>query len=358
MVDGQSSIRKDFQANRYFLQTSFDYPLQAVFILRCSDPCPFPVLPLLPATNRDPTKLTTLITTGVTALVRATAYTMNIKGVTYPGRDIQDWFAEADLLHVSNEIPFYDKCPDPDPNQSKLVFCSPPQYIGLLNYIGTDVVELTGNHFADYGPDAMQQTLAIYQQNHISYYGGGANLEDARKPLLLINNGNRLAFIGCNSVDVGRIPTASESRPGAAPCDYDYMTREIRQLQAQGYVVITTFQYYETYVPGPFGAQIHDFRLMADAGAAIVQGSQAHYPQEMEFYDGAFIHYGLGNLFFDQMGPSGTRREFFDRHVIYDDRYIGTELLTGMLEDFSRPRPMTPEERAAFLTEYFAESGW
>ena len=361
-VDGQSPIHKDFVPNRYFLQTSFDYPLQAVFTLQCSRPCPFSVLPSLPSTNRDPSKMTTLITTGVTALVRATAYTMNIKGVTYPGRDIRDWFTQADLLHVSNEIPFYDKCPDPNPDQSRLVFCSSPGYVDLLNYIGTDVVELTGNHFADYGPEAMKQTLAIYRQNHIPYYGGGANLEDARKPLLLMNNGNRLAFIGCNSVDVGRMPTATENRSGAAPCDYDYMTSEIQRLQGQGYVVITTFQYYETYVPRPFDTQVHDFRLMVDSGASIVQGSQAHYPQAMEFREGAFIHYGLGNLFFDQMGNSpripGIRREFFDRHVIYDNRYIGTELLTAMLEDYSRPRPMTSEERAAFLKEYFTLSGW
>ena len=40
----------------------------------------------------------------------------------------------------------------------------------------------------------------------------------------------------------------------------------------------------------------------ADAGAVIVSGSQSHVPLQMEFYKGAFIHYGLGNLFFGQMG--------------------------------------------------------
>jgi poly-gamma-glutamate synthesis protein (capsule biosynthesis protein) len=53
-----------------------------------------------------------------------------------------------------------------------------------------------------------------------------------------------------------------------------------------------------------------------------------------------------------------TRREFLDRHVFYDGRYISTELLTALLEDYSRPRPMTPQERAAFLAEYFSISGW
>ncbi len=361
-VDGQSPVQKDFELHRYHLmQASFDYPLAVKFAVTCVWPCTLSSEPTLPLTNRDPAKLTTLVMTGVTALVRATAFTMNIKGITYPGTDIRDWLIGADIAHISNEVPFAENCPAPSPSQTrKLVFCSDPRYIDLLKYIGTDVVELTGNHYADYGPEAMLLTLKMYGENGMAHYGGGANLEDARKPLLLENKGNRFAFIGCNSVDIGRMPTATETRPGAAPCDYDYMTSQIRQLRAQGYIVIASFQYYETYDPKPFDAQIRDFRMMADAGAVIVQGSQAHNPQSFEFRGNSLIHYGLGNLFFDQMGDASTptRREFLDRHVFYDGRYISTQVLTAELEDYSRPRPMTPDERAAFLSQYFALSGW
>ena len=361
-VGDQSPVQKDFEPHRlHLMQSSFDYPLSATFAVTCAPPCPLERLPVLPATNRDPAKLTTVVTTGVTALVRATAFIMNTKGITYPGRDIHDWLANADVAHVSNEVPFASNCPPPDPSQTKkLVFCSDPRYIDLLTSIGTDVVELTGNHYADYGPEAMLLTLKLYNQNGMAHYGGGSDLEDARKPLLLENKGNKLAFIGCNSPDVGRMPTATETRPGAAPCDYQYMADQIRQLKAQGYLVIATFQYYETYDPKPFDQQLKDFRMMADAGAAIVQGSQSHNPQTLEFRNGGLIHYGLGNLFFDQMGNSSTptRQEFIDRHIFYDGRYISTQLLTAELEDYARPRPMTPEERAAFLTRYFALSGW
>ncbi len=56
--------------------------------------------------------------------------------------------------------------------------------------------------------------------------------------------------------------------------------------------------------------------------------------------------------------PRGIRRTFFDRHVIYNGKYISTELITAMIEDYSRPRLMTDAERAGFLQEYFAYSGW
>jgi poly-gamma-glutamate synthesis protein (capsule biosynthesis protein) len=102
---------------------------------------------------------------------------------------------------------------------------------------------------------------------------------------------------------------------------------------------------------------------MADSGATIVSGSQAHYPQMMEFHNDSFIHYGLGNLFFDQMGdqdwmPPGIRREFLDRYVIYDGKLISVELITAMLEDYARPRLMREQERRSFLQDYFAYSGW
>jgi poly-gamma-glutamate synthesis protein (capsule biosynthesis protein) len=353
-VDGQAPIYKDFDAA--------SYPLKAEFALRALDRVPATLSLAIPNTNREPAVMTTVILTGVTALVRATAYTMETKGVTYPAQNIRELMRAADITHISNEIPFYTGCDFPNPSRSKLVFCSDPKYIELLKDVGTDVVELTGNHFADYGAGAMLETLDIYNQNGIPYYGGGADLEDARKPLLLEHNNNKIAFIGCNPVDLGKPPVATETKPGAAPCSHKYLVRTIEGLKAQGYFVISTFQHQEYYSPEARPDQLEDFHRVADAGASIVSGSQAHFAQMMEFYNDSFIHYGLGNLFFDQMGDipyyPGIRREFIDRYVIYNGKLISVELLTTMLVDYSRPRLMTLEERASFLNEYFYHSGW
>jgi hypothetical protein len=53
-----------------------------------------------------------------------------------------------------------------------------------------------------------------------------------------------------------------------------------------------------------------------------------------------------------------NRWEFMDRYTIYEGRLASVELLTMMLEDYSRPRPMTQTERTRFLNEYFHYSGW
>lgn len=355
-IDGISPLRKDFNPQGYALSIPISLVGENLPSgLRNS------LLSLLPASNRDTSQLTTLILTGVTALVRGTALTMEARGVTYPAEDIRDWLRQADILHISNEIPFYDQCPFPELYPAELRFCSDPRYIALLEDIGTDLVELSGDHFGDYGTQAMEQTLQLYQEKGLPYYGGGATLVEGRRPLLLEHNGNRLAFLGCNAKGISFYAPAGADQPGAAACDFDYLTTEIRQLKEQGYLVIVTFQDEEYYSYQAQPKLVADFRLAAQAGADIVSGSQAHQPHGMEFFNQAFIHYGLGNLFFDQYryfpGPE-LDRAFLDRHVFYAGRYIGTELLPIRFTDLAHSRPMTAEEKAAFLETIFTASYW
>lgn len=363
-VDGISPLDQDFQPEDYALTFGFGFA-------EGQQP---PVELALTAANRDPEKMTVLMMTGVTALVRATAHRMETKGLTYPAEKIGPLLSSADLTHISNEVSFYSDCPFPDPGPGPLYFCSRPSYIEVLEASGADIVELTGNHNNDsaqvYGVDVVPETLELYRERGMLYYGGGLNLDEASRPALVEHNGNKLAFIGCNPA--GPIYAwATEDSPGAAPCeDYQWMKDEISRLRAEGYLPIATFQYFENYsnLAGPEMEVI--FREIANAGAVVVQGSQAHTPKEMEFFNDSFIHYGLGNLYFDQMHvyqayltvgnqqiPT-TRLEFVDRHVFYNGRHISTDLITLMLEDYAQPRLMTAEEREAFLTDIFAASGW
>ena len=349
-IDGQSPMHNDFVAEDYLLIIPFGWD--------CESPCTVEP-PEISSTNRDPEKLTVLVMTGVTAMVRATAYKMEMEGITYPARDVGHWLQNADITHISNEVPFFEDCPYPNPNPGMQPFCSNPDYIELLEHVGADLVELTGNHFQDQGSLATLFTLDMYNERGIPYYGGGKDLADAQKAITLEHNGNKFAFIGCNPVGPDYAWAREDDWPGAAPCDFEFMTAEIARLRDEGYLPIATFQYQEYYSPEIRPQQGRDFRAMADAGAVVVSGSQAHSAQVKEFYNGSFIDYGLGNLFFDQMHTTEhTRDEFIDRHTFYDGRYLGVELLTALLEDYARPRPMNPAERTEFLTYIFDASGW
>lgn len=348
-VDGLSVLEKGLD-----LET---YPL-ALHLYLGSEGRPDAVR-LLPQgiTNRDESRMAVVVMTGVTALTRGTARMMEEKGITYPAQDIGPWLREADLTHISNEVSFTPDCPTPPPSGT-MTFCSHDRYIELLEAVGTDVVELTGNHNNDYGVGPDLHTLDLFRKRGWRWFGGGANLAEATRPLTVTLGPNRLAFLGCNQVGPA-YAWATEDSPGAAPCsDWGWIKAQIAALRADGWLPIVTVQAYETYEYFPTPGQVEAFRALAEAGAVIVQGSQAHQPQGFDFHAGAFIHYGLGNLFFDQMWSLGTRQEFIDRHVFYDGRHIGVELLTAMLEEYGRPRPMTSEERRALLEATFAVSEW
>lgn len=348
-IEGQSPIRKDFAMERYGLTVYFG--------LSGSPEKANPLIQSLPKSNRLADKMTTVVTTGVTALVRGTASLMKVMGVTYPARDIGDWLQNADILHISNEVPFAVNCPLPF-DWVDLVFCSQTMNIELLEYIGTDVVELTGDHFKDWGPEAMLYTLDLYKERGWQYYGGGANADEASQPALFEHNGNRIAFTGCNAKEEG-YSGADATTPGAIHCDFDKMDKQVRDLAADGYLPIVTFQHLEYYSYTANPILQTDFRRMADDGAVIVQGSQAHQPHAFEFRSNAFLHYGLGNLFFDQINQGDPpRTAFIDRHVFYNGRHISTELLTIYFEDYARSRPMYPEERTNLLRTVFDASGW
>ena len=187
-------------------------------------------------------------------------------------------------------------------------------------------------------------------------FGGGRSLAEAAEPALLTHNGNRIAFVGCNPVGPA-YAWATADAAGSRPCD-DGIYAQVAELHAAGYVVLATLQYHEFYHYAATAQQEADFARLAEAGAAAVSGSQGHHAQGFAFVHGAFVHYGLGNLFFDQMDMLGTRQSFVDTYVIYDGRLISVQLWTGLIEDYARPREMTAAERQQALEALFAASGW
>ncbi len=315
---------------------------------------------LLPAPNRERDRLTSLIMTGVTAMARDTAFVMSTEGVLYPGTEIRDFMRAADLTHISNEVSFYEGCPFPNPDYSGFIFCSDPSYIDLLDDLGADIIELTGNHNNDvralYKVDSVPFTLDLYREHNMQWYAGGVNVTDAKKPLLIESNGNKLAFLGCNSYGP-EMAWATADSSGSAPCeDLGWIADEVTRLRGEGYLPIVTFQYQEEYFIRAQSNAIRDFRRMADAGAVIVNGSQSHVGKAMEIWNHSFIHYGLGNLFFDQPEFYITYDGFIQKHFFYQGRHISTQLLTITLEATAKPRLMTSDERQKFLDDIFEAS--
>lgn len=316
--------------------------------------------------NFDPERLTSVALTGVTALVRDTAAIMEEKGILYPAEEIAEILISADITHINNEVPFDPDCPPPSSEQNSLSFCSSDKYIDLFDFIGADVIEISGDHFGDKGPSAVLHTIDLYQENNYQIYGGGINLQAGLAPIFLEHNGNKFAFIGCNAKAQGYYADASENSPGAAECDFDWMVDEITNLVDDGYAVIATMQHEEVDSFFPIALQVHDFQLLAEAGASIVSGSQAHHPQGFEFFNQSFIHYGLGNLFFDQWyltiyNPDVHKnkdKSTIDIHYFYGNQHINTIVIPLQFIDNAKPRMMTFDESDDFLGNLYYASKW
>lgn len=349
-VDGMSPLDPELEIRQY--------PLKAVIgvIDAAGNPVAEAEIPFILAGNRVSEHIARVFMTGTTAMVRNMALRMEEEGILYPTEKIASLLRSADLTHISNEVPFYSSCPPAKPLRGGMRFCTRPAYMQVLEAIGADVIELTGNHLLDWGPEAFSETLKLYETGGYLVYGGGWSPDAASKPLKLEINGNKLAFIGCNPSGP-EADWATPDRPGSAQCDYDWMEAQIRVLRQQGYLPIVTIQHIEVYDYKPTSAQRVISERMAQAGAALVSGSQSHFPQGFTFVGDTLVHYGLGNTFFDQM-DFGSSRGFLDRSIFYEGRLISTELFTIKLEDYAQPRLMTPEERTAMLEKVFAESGW
>jgi poly-gamma-glutamate capsule biosynthesis protein CapA/YwtB (metallophosphatase superfamily) len=257
---------------------------------------------------------------GVVAITRALASKMDqLKDSVYPAKYIGEFLADADITHISNEVSFVENCT----SYSGTRFCSKPEYIDTLEASGVDIVELTGNHNNDYGADKNRDSIEIYKQRGWDYFGGGLDTEDASRVLYKEQKGNSVAFIGYNYYDtmLNTFALAKDNHAGANSFSVEKMTGDISEAKQRADIVIVTFQFQECYSypssdviypicykPLSNPNQKDIFRKAIDLGADVVVGTQAHQPQTYEMYNGGFIYYGLGNLYFDQTRWIGTRQ--------------------------------------------------
>ena len=337
-----------FQPEESLARSVFSVPLYSTEELT-QEPIPI---------NFSEDQLSTVNITGVTALVRATAVLMRKNGNTYPGEKILDILTTADYTHISNEVSFSPFCPVQEYTNDSLLFCSPKETFELLSYIDADIIELTGDHLADYGPDAFLYTLELYANAGILTYGGGKNLAAAQEALRIEHNGNKFAFLGCNAKNPS-YSRAAENYPGTWHCDLEVLKEEIKTLQSDGYTPIVTIQHLENELSTPPAALVEDFSELSTLTPVILIGSQAHITKPIILDEASFIHFGLGNLFFDQVNESEAHTEaVIDRLVFYDNQLLNVELFPIKFIDYAQSRPMTSEEEILFLSKIFSLSNF
>jgi hypothetical protein len=272
--------------------------------------------------------------TGVTALTRVMMKKLSsVKDPKYFSAHIGAFLADADLTHVSNEVSFRTGCP-----YSNTSFCAPPEMIETLKDSGIDIVELTGNHNNDTGNQYNTESINLYHSLGWHTFGGGLNAIEAAKPYVADLKNSKVAFLGYNYADApGSGAIALSATAGANHYDVNKLKTDIAAAHQQAGFVIVDVQFWECYAypdgfvefpqcDVPIPTQKEVFRQIADLGADMVIGTQAHQPQTYELYNGKPIYYGLGNLYFEQTSWPGTERGIILTHYFVGDKLVQTKL--------------------------------
>jgi poly-gamma-glutamate capsule biosynthesis protein CapA/YwtB (metallophosphatase superfamily) len=161
-------------------------------------------------------------------------------------------------------------------------------------------VSLANNHSSDWGRRGLLSELVLLRQAHLEYFGAGANLSEARRPLVLEASGRRIALLGYNGFNM-RFYAAGRSRPGVAPLIEKEMVADIRAARTREMAdfVIPFLHWGEELEPKPEKEQEEMARHLIDAGADAVIGGHPHVTQTVDWYRGKPIIYSIGNFVFD-----------------------------------------------------------
>jgi len=300
-------------------------------------------------------RMTRLVLTGVTAISRATGALADSQGIRTAYERVLPWFEGADLVHISNEVSL---TPDCTYAAKTMQFCTKERdFAKVLQDLGVDAVELTGNHTRDFGKPPFLATLAWLKQHGYGKFGGGADPQDADAPLILtLKDGRRLGFLGYNEACPLKECADAPGEPGANRYRDDKAKAGIRRLrELKVDLVFVGVQFTERDSYAPLAEQRRIARFLIEQGADLVYGSQAHQIQQVEFHRGKPIFYGLGNFLFDQVHNTGVRQAFFLQHYLWEGRLVQTVPVFTFMSEHRRITPATAKEEAAIRAAIYKD---
>lgn len=169
-------------------------------------------------------------------------------------------------------------------------------------------VSLANNHTGDFGHDAFLEQLTLFS-GKLPAFGGGKNLAEARKPVIIERDGIRFALLGYNEFKP-RSFAATETTPGVAWSIDEHVLEDIRlaRTQYKADLVIPYMHWGFEYEPGANKRQSELSRHMIDAGADIVLGAHPHVTQGYDVYNNKLILYSLGNFVFDGFSEPAAKQ--------------------------------------------------
>lgn len=171
-----------------------------------------------------------------------------------------------------------------------------------------DVVSLANNHTGDHGRAGFAAMLDHLNSAGLFHFGGGRNLVEAHRALVIERQGLRIALLGYNEF-FPRAFEAGPDQPGTAWSDDERVVEDTqRARREQGADLVIPFMHWGSeHEEVSNDRQRALARRLIDAGADAVVGTHPHVVQDSEVYRGKPIVYSLGNFVFDGFSDLANR---------------------------------------------------
>ena len=194
-------------------------------------------------------------------------------------KNIRDVLLADDLTIVNFEGTLTESTYIPSSKKNNdFLFSAPPEYVTMLSENGVEAVALENNHTLDHGEDAYTET-----QTHLSNAG------------IVWSGGGELGVIEVKGINIAMLSYLCIDRYDQL---WDTVPADIAAAKAQYPLVIVNFHWGNELMYYPTDNQIKMGRLAVDSGADLVLGHHSHRIQPIEYYNGVYICYSLGNFCF------------------------------------------------------------
>jgi poly-gamma-glutamate synthesis protein (capsule biosynthesis protein) len=225
---------------------------------------------------------------------------------------------QGEIVYTDRGIQTYVEMGGPSPG-------CPASNMKVLADSGFNVITLAGNHVWDMGAPGVEDTVNGLGKLGIAVTGGGMNIDEARKPAIIVRDGTRFGVLSYNCVGgIGQWATKLKpgcayvriiahyeqtgANPGGPPDVYTFaepnslkaMVEDVKKLRPLCDVLVVAFHKGVLGFPDKLAMYDQQVSYAAiDAGADMILGHHAHILKGIEEYKGKYIYHGLGHFIFD-----------------------------------------------------------
>lgn len=277
----------------------------------------------------------------------------------YPFVRILDLLRNADVAFANLEMPLTDaRC-------IARGACGAPALANTLRWAGFDVMSVANNRVHDAEAVGVLDTIRALSRAGVSPVGGGRNLADARRPLIIERKGLKLAFLAYTygtSRGIDGFVRPDEQGAGVMPLDPLLIKEDIKRVRSQADFVVLSF-HWGRVVQQDEKTGAYRFRdvpmverdfahEMIDAGADIILGAHAHNPKGVEVYKRGVIFYCFGMLAFGH-GHEEWMDNFVGRVTLARGAIPRVEIvpIAGKGLDVMQPFPLQGQRAQALLQD-------